>query len=115
MASAIAKELDIMVSVISDRKNDTLTDETFKANKDYKALLDAKSAACKAVEDYEMKAVKSNAAYNNAVLLTATKAVRMFGYRYNVNAMKAEEFLNSKAFADKVATHGQYIDTSGNI
>lgn len=115
MALAIAKELEIMVSVVSDRKNDTLTDEAFKANKDYKALLDAKAAACKAVEDYEMKAVKANTAYNNAVLLTATKAVRAFGYRYNVDAMKAEEFLNSKAFADKVATHGQYIDTVARL
>ena len=84
MALAIAKELEIMVSVVSDRKNDTLTDESFKANKDYKALLDAKAAACKAVEDYEMKAVKANTAYNNAVLLTATKAVRAFGYRYKL-------------------------------
>lgn len=115
MALAIAKELEIMVSVVSDRKNDTLTDEAFKANKDYKALLDAKVAACKAVEAFEMKAVKANTAYNNAVLLTATKAVRAFGYRYNVDAMKAEEFLNSQAFADKVAAHGQYLDTTARL
>lgn len=62
-----------------------------------------------------MKAVKSNTAYNNAVLLTATKAVRAFGYRYNVDAMKAEEFLNSQAFADKVAAHGQYLDTPARL
>ena len=115
MALAIAKELEIMVSVVSDRKNDTLTDEAFKANKDYKALLDAKAAACKAVEDYEMQAVKANTAYNNAVLLTATKAVRAFGYRYNVDAMKSEEFFNSQAFADKVAAHGQYFDTPARL
>lgn len=115
MALAIAKELEIMVSVVSDRKNDTLTDETFKANKDYKALLDAKAAACKAVEVYEMQAVKANAAYNNAVLLTASKAVRAFGYRYNIAAMKSEEFLSSKAFADKVAAHGQYLDTPARL
>lgn len=115
MALAIAKELEIMVSVVSDRKNDTLTDEAFKANKDYKALIDAKAAACKAVEDYEMKAVKANTAYNNAVLLTATKAVRAFGYRYNVETMKNEELLKSKAFTDKVATHGQYLDTVARL
>ena len=115
MAVTIAKELEVMTSVIADRKNDVLTDEAFKANKDYKALLDAKAAACKAVEDYEMKAVKANTAYNNAVLLTATKAVRAFGYRYNVDAMKAEEFLNSQAFADKVAAHGQYLDTTARL
>ena len=115
MAVTIAKELEVMTSVIADRKNDVLTDGSFKANKDYKALLDAKAAACKAVEDYEMKAVKANTAYNNAVLLTATKAVRAFGYRYNVDAMKAEEFLNSQAFADKVAAHGQYLDTTARL
>ena len=68
-----------------------------------------------AVEDYEMRAVKANTAYTNAVLLTATKAVRAFGYRYNVDAMKAEEFLNSKAFADKVVAHGQYLDTTARL
>lgn len=115
MAVAIAKELEVMTSVIADRKNDVLTDDVFKANKDYKALLDAKAAACKAVEDYEMKAVKANTAYKNAVLLTATKAVRAFGYRYNVDAMKSEEFLNSQAFADKVAAHGQYLDTTARL
>lgn len=115
MAVAIAKGLEVMTSVIADRKNDVLTDDAFKANKDYKALLDAKAAACKAVEDYEMKAVKSNTAYNNAVLLTATKAVRAFGCRYNVDAMKSEEFLNSQAFADKVAAHGQYLDTIARL
>ena len=115
MAVTIAKELEVMTSVIADRKNDVLTDESFKTNNDYKALLDAKTAACKAVEDYEMKAVKANTAYNNAVLLTATKAVRAFGYRYNVDAMKSEEFLNSQAFADKVATHGQYLDTTARL
>ena len=115
MAVTIAKELEVMTSVIADRKNDVLTDEAFKANKDYKALLDAKAAACKAVEDYEMKAVKANTAYNNAVLLTATKAVRAFGYRYNIDAMKTEEFLNSKAFAEKVAAHGQYLDTTARL
>ena len=115
MAVAIAKELEVMTSVIADRKNDVLTDDVFKANKDYKALLDAKAAACKAVEDYEMQAVKANTAYNNAVLLTATKAVRAFGYRYNVDAMRSEEFLNSQAFADKVAAHGQYLDTTARL
>ena len=115
MAVTIAQELEVMTSVIADRQKDVLTDEAFKANKDYKALLDAKAAACKAVEDYEMKAVKANTAYNNAVLLTATKAVRAFGYRYNVDAMKAEEFLNSQAFADKVAAHGQYLDTTARL
>ena len=115
MAVAIAKELEVMTSVIADRKNDVLTDDVFKANKDYKALLDAKAAACKAVEDYEMRAVKANTAYNNAALLTAIKAVRAFGYRYNVDAMKAEEFLNSQAFADKVAAHGQYLDTTARL
>ena len=115
MAVAIAKELEVMTSVIADRKNDVLTDDVFKANKDYKALLDAKADACKAVEDYEMQAVKANTAYNNAVLLTATKAVRAFGYRYNVDAMRSEEFLNSQAFADKVAAHGQYLDTTARL
>lgn len=115
MAVTVAKELEIMTSVAADRKNDVLTDESFKANKDYKALLAAKAAACKAVEDYEMGAVKANAAYSNAVLLTASKAVRAFGYRYNVDAMKAEEFLNSQAFADKVATHSQYLDTTARL
>ena len=115
MAVTIAKELEVMTSVIADRKNDVLTDEAFKANKDYKALLDAKAAACKAVEDYEMKAVKANTAYNNATLLTATKAVRAFGYRYSVDAMRSEEFLNSQAFADKVAAHGQYLDTTARL
>ena len=115
MAVTVAKDLEVMTSVITDRKNDVLTDDAFKANKDYKALLDAKAAACKAVEDYEMRAVKANAAYNNAVLLTASKAVRAFGYKYNVEAMKSEEFLNSKAFADKVAAHGQYIDTVARL
>ena len=37
MAVTIAKELEVMTSVIADRKNDVLTDESFKANKDYKA------------------------------------------------------------------------------
>ena len=115
MAVTIAKELEVMTSVIADRKNDVLTDAAFKANKDYKALLDAKAAACKAVEDYEMKAVKANTAYNNAVLLTATQAVSAFGYRYNVDSMKAEEFLNSNAFAEKVAAHGQYLDTTARL
>lgn len=115
MALAIAKELEIMVSVVSDRKNDTLTDDAFKANKDYKELLAAKAAACKAVEDYEMGAVKANAAYSNAALLTASKAVRAFGYRYNVETMKSEEFLKSKAFTDKVAAHGQYLDTVARL
>lgn len=115
MAVTVAKELEVMTSVIADRKNDVLTEYAFKANKDYKALLDTKTSACKAVEDYEMKAVKANAAYNNAVLLTASKAVRAFGYRYNVEAMKSEEFLNSKAFADKVSAHGQYLDTPARL
>ena len=115
MAVTVAKELEIMTSVAADRKNDVLTDEAFKAKKDYKALLAAKAAACKAVEDYEMGAVKANTAYRNAVLLTASKAVRAFGYRYNVDAMKSEEFLNSQAFADKVAAHGQYLDTTARL
>lgn len=115
MAVTVAKELEVMTSVIADRKNDVLTDDAFKANKDYKALLEAKAAACKAVENYEMGAVKANAAYSNAVLLTATKAVRAFGYKYGVEAMKSEEFLNSKAFADKVAAHGQYLDTPARL
>lgn len=115
MAVTVAKEFEVMTSVITDRKNDVLTDGAFKANKDYKALLAAKAAACKAVEDYEMGAVKANAAYSNAVLLTASKAVRAFGYKYGVEIMKSEEFLNSQAFTDKVAVHGQYLDTTARL
>ena len=29
--------------------------------------------------------------------------------------MKSEEFLNSQAFADKVAAHGQYLDTPARL
>lgn len=109
------KEFKVMVDVCAKRKAEILDNKEFKANKEYKALLDAKQAANDAVAAYEMEAVKASEPYNKAVLLTVAKGVRAFGYRYGVATMKNEQYLDSVAFADKVAKHGQYIDTVARL
>lgn len=114
-ANEVVKGFAVMVDQVNAAKADVLNDTTFKARKEYKELQAAKTAACAAVESYEMAAVKDWKKYNALALLVCTQAVRAYGRKYNVPTMCDETFLKSDTFAKMVAAHPQYFDTPARV
>ena len=111
----VVNQYGVYVERIAAVKAETLQAETFKNVKAYQELQAAKVEAAKAVEEYELRAVKENPAYLPLAILTATQACRAYGKKFNVPSMCDETFLNSEAFANMVREHGQYLDTAARI
>lgn len=111
----VSNQYGVYVERIAAVKAETLQAETFKNVKAYKELQAAKAKAAKAVEEYELQAVKENPSYLPLAVLTAIEACRAYGRKYNVPSMCDETFLNSETFADMVREHGQYFDTAARV
>lgn len=114
-ADEVVKGFTVMVGQIAAVKADVLDDDAFKARAEYKELLAAKEAACAAVEEYEMAAVKKSDKYRRLTLLACTQAVRAYGRMYNVPSMYNDSFLSSDTFAHMVAAHPQYLETPNRV